>query len=117
MIGFSSLSHAAGVASFTLATECQLNIQSTERQSSPTRPDSTMSDAPSEISTRAAPSGGLQASQACVTRVTVDSHLSQGEWEQAKRASECEGAGMLKVVARQFRDFVLRTRVGTSRRL
>ena len=65
MIGFSSLSNAAGMASFSLSAECQLNMQSTERQSSQNRPDPTMSDAQPEISCRATPSGALQASEAC----------------------------------------------------
>jgi hypothetical protein len=108
MIGFSSLSHAAGMACLTLAAESQLNNPSTKWQSSPNGPDSPMSDAQSEISSRAVHLGGLQASKVCVTRATVDSHLSQGQLEQmfprAKQASECDGAGMLKATVRQFRE-------------
>jgi hypothetical protein len=115
MIGFSSMSNA-GMACLTLAAESQLNNPSTEWQSSPNLPDSKANDAQSEISGPATPTGALQASQVCVTRATLN-HLSQGPLEQAQPAGEYECAGMLKATARQFRDFVLRTRVGSRRRM
>jgi hypothetical protein len=92
MIGFSSLSSAAGMACVSLAAESQLNNPSTERQSR-----SNLPDAQSETSGRAKPSSALQALQAPVIRATGDSHLGHGQFEQTKQ-------GILKVIARQFHE-------------
>ena len=112
MIGFSSLSNAAGMACVSFAAENQLNSPSTERrQTSPNLADSTLSEAESEVSSGVTASGPSPASQAYVTRATVD-RRGQDQLEQAPRAGGYESASMLKATARQFRDFVLRTRVG-----
>jgi len=112
MIGFGSLSNA-GMACLTLAAESQLNCPSAEWQSSPNRPDPTTSDAQSEISSRAAPSGALQASQ-----------VRPGQLEQAEYVDETENESMLKTTERRFReitveiyDYILKTGTGKSRRL
>ena len=91
MIGFSSLSNAAGMACLTLAAESQLNNPSTERQSASNR-----SEAQLETSDRAKRSGASQASEMCMTRATTD-HLSIGQLEQAKQ-------GFMKVIARRLHE-------------
>ena len=95
MIGFSSLSNAAGMACLTLAAESQLNGPLTERQSASNLFDPRTSDPQSEISNRAKPSCALQASEA--PPETGYSDLSGGQCEQTKQ-------GILKVVARRIHE-------------